>query len=366
MYTFTFLFLFTLAIIDCFCTKKHSLYLILGLFLAFFLLVFHDGCRWGIATDWVNYHLYFNKCLWIDSSEYDIAYVWLNKIVRSMTESYSVFLILHALFIYIIFFSLIKKYSIYPLLSVFILYFSMLTYLGMNRQYISLAICLCSIPFILARKKTLFCLCIFLAFFFHSSAILFVPAYFLYTRINAKFIVIMVLVALAFSISGLINRLPLQLFALLGSTIGNKADFYMSSDFLTTTPLAILLGATKRLVWLFILLKYRDRINNNSFTLFFNLYFISIVLYILFSGTILQIIVARGLIYYNFFEILLLPYILVLFKNNASRVVIVLLIGVYGFIQMERGMNFYKNDLGFDIYRPYNSIFQNANYNAYD
>lgn len=365
MYGFTFLSLAIFSFIDCFSHDKYRKALIFMLFIAFFWLVFHDGFRWGIATDWVNYYKYFISCLSTDNSEYEIGYTWLNKGIRYLTDNYSLFLILHATLVYIVSFKLIKKYSPYPLFSVFILYFSMLTYLGMNRQYIALIIMLYSVNYILNRNLTKFTIFTCIAFLFHHSAILFFPAYFLNKKISNKFMLIGLGVSIIISLSGIVRLIPSELFFFFGDDFGNKMDFY--KGFLNPSITSIILGISKRLIWIILLIALRNRISDdNKFSTFLNIYFVSVIVYVIFSGSIFQIVVARGLIYYNWFEILLLPYIFFLSRGNAIKIPVFFLICLYGYFTMEKNMNFYKEDLGYDIYRPYNSVLINPNYNAYE
>ncbi|HCE47565.1 MAG TPA: EpsG family protein, partial [Prevotellaceae bacterium] len=102
-------------------------------------LVLHDGLRWFIATDWDVYYRFFRYCLLVkgDAVYFEPGYVLLNKIVRTVTDQYTVFLLLHAVIVYSLIGSTIYKYAAYPLLSLALLYAMMLGYLGMNRQYIA-------------------------------------------------------------------------------------------------------------------------------------------------------------------------------------------------------------------------------------
>jgi len=364
MYIFTFLLFLFFAFYDIFGYNKKAYTLMLFSVIAWF--IFHDGFRWGIATDWEVYRTYFEECLDYEIS-FELGYVWANQLIRSVTDNYSVFLILHAVTIYLLISRTIIKYSPYPFFSFFLLYCTMLSYLGMNRQYIAVAICFFSIKFILDRNFWKFLLCIILAVFFHSSALLFILAYFLTKKFETRYYVVILGVAIIISILGIINKFPLEIFFLVGDNIGDKAEFYGNNKLVDVSIISALLGILKRIMWIALALFFDDRIKfKNNYYFFFNLYVVGTVLYILFNNTVLQVVVSRGIIYYNLAEIIILPYLITIFKDNLSRKIIFLLIAIYSFFVIEKGMNFYKMDLGYDIYRPYNSVLIDPNYNAYD
>lgn len=355
MYTFAFVLLYCLGFYNCIIASEKKK---LGacLFIAFFFLVFHDGFRWEIGTDWDNYIRYFSTCLYVDDSEYEIGYVLLNKLLYSISDNYSLLLILHAILIYAAFFYTFKKYSPYPLFSIFMFYCLMLTYLGMNRQYLSLVICYLAIPYIIKRKFIGFAGCIILAYFFHHSAILFIPAYFLCKECDTRFYFSILVVAILISLSGVINKIPITPLYLIDDDLASKADFYFGAGQEEVNLFSSILGILKRGIWIFLLLKFRASIKKGiGFELFFNLYFISVVLYLLFNGSMFQIIVARGLIYYNLFEVIMLPYLLQVFSNKYSKIIFYTFIALYGLYQMEKGMDYYAS-FGTDLYRPYKSI----------
>ena len=58
--------------------------------------------------------------------------------------------------------------------------------LNMCRQSLAMSICLFSLPYILDKKMIKFLMCMFLAFLFHKSAILFIPLYFINCIVMSK------------------------------------------------------------------------------------------------------------------------------------------------------------------------------------
>lgn len=364
MYLFTFFLLFFFAIDDVFLKKGN--YKPALIFFAILWLILHDGFRWGVGTDWKAYHDFFINSLEPNAKKFEIGYNLINELVRVFTANYSAFLILHALIVYILISYSIVKYAVNPLFSIFFFYCLMLGYLGMNRQYISFAICIFSYQFIFKRKLIPFLLCIAIAFLFHSSAILFVFAYFLNKKFPTKYIVALLLLFFSISISGIINKLPLNLFFLLSDSIGEKAIFYKENQFLDTNIIFTVLALLKRFIWIILGMVFYKQIKNRDsyFDFFFNIYLVGTLIYILFNNTLLQIVVARGVLYYNIGEVFLIPYILTIFKNDITKKLMFALIAAYGFLTIQKSINFYKSDLGVDIFRPYNSVFEDNTYDA--
>ena len=364
MYTFTFALMGFFAYEEVF--QKHKKYHILFFFISILWLIFHDGFRWGVGTDWNNYYNFFNNCLIGEDAGMEIGYVLFNKAVRSVTENYSVFLVLHAIIVYGLISRSILKYSVHPLFTFFFLYCMMLTYLGMNRQYIAFGICIFSYKYIFERRFVPFVLCIVTAFLFHTSSLMFLIAYFLNKEFPKKYLLGLFFSAVLISALGVINRLPLNLFFLLNNSIGDKLSFYAESDFLRTNIFITILALAKRSIWVILAITYKSGIKNKdeNYNFFFNMYFVGTLIYILFNGTVLQVVVARGLLYFNIAEIFLIPYLLSVFKEGFTKNVMFFIIAVYGLLMIEKGINFYKEDLGVDIFRPYNSVFMDDAYDA--
>ena len=361
VYIFSYLVLIIAAILENLVSKKNTA-LIFGILI--FFLIIHDGTRWETGTDWKNYIDYFNDCLLSGSNSmsFSIGYVFLNVISRSISDSYSLFLILHATIIYGFLSISLWKLSPRPILSLLLYYGMMLPYMGMNRQLIALVICLYSLIYLLENRKRTFIVGVIIACLFHTSCLVFLMAIFLRNEIKTKYLVILLIVIISMSLLGVINKLPLNLIYIFASddpmsTI-NKIGFYAENNFLETNIVFTLLAILKRLIWIitsYLIIKY-TKLKDKKIILFFNLYFFGSLIYILFNNTILQIIVARGLIYFNIFEIFLISYILLATRSFLIRTVFILAIAIYSYLGVLKGFNFYKEDLGEDIFRPYKSI----------
>lgn len=366
MYYITFLFLALCAYIEI--TKgwtKRSIGTLLILCIVWFIL--HDGLRWGIGSDWTPYYRYFQNCLMSDNrTGFELGYALMNKFVRSFTDNYTVYLLLHAIVVYSVFYWFTKKYSPYPLMSLLVLYYSMIGYLGMNRQYLALVICLLSVPFILRHKYMVSIVIIAFACLFHISALMFVPLLFFTRRIPSQIIWFSLLIISLVSISGVINKLPFEMLFVASDDLDHKMSFYIenTSDFTSSIP-SKLLGIARRGIIVFSVLLLRNRIPSvdKSFDFVFNVSLLSLLLYIFFSGTVLQILVSRGVLFYSIFEVLLIPYLFRRLNSVKAKQIAFCFLIIWGLYSMNKSMDAYSY-LGVDIFRPYNAVYIDSEYVA--
>lgn len=335
---------------------------------SFCLLIFQDGLRWETGTDWVPYSTYFDQCLDIADDKFEWGYAFLSKLIRIFTSEYTIFLIAHALILYLLVFSSIKRYAINPFLSLFLYYCATLPVLGMNRQFLALGICIYSIRYIAERKSYHFIGCIVIAMFFHISAIIFFISYVFYRAFGTKFYLVLLLTALGISISGIVNKLPLNIFLLLSSDAADKMSFYaddFNSGNVSINPLFVLLSLSKRLIWIVIILMYvyNKKRGDRCFVVLFNIYVFSLLFYIVFNNTILQIVVSRGLLYFNIVEIFIIPYALTAFKNNAGKKILFIALILFGVTNLKKGIDSYAPPgETTDLFVPYKGVFINTDY----
>lgn len=323
----------------------------------FIVLVLQDGLRWEIGTDWNNYYKYFNYCLVFDEQGFEIGYKILNILIRSITDSYSIYLIIYAIIFYAIIFRSTKKYSIDPLLSIVVLYYLTLPYLGMNRQFFAVAICLYSVTYIIQKRPLYFILTIAIASCFHISAVLFSIAYSLKRIYSLKFYLIIIIIACIANLMCIASRIE-SLLPFAGLFIRNKLDLYTSLGE-TNTLIGSITGIIKRLIWVILALLVSSSIkgkDRGNFYLFFNIYLMGCCFYLLFNNSIFQIFVSRLTIYFNLFEILLIPYIFKLFKSKPNKAIALIILFCYGVLTLGKGIDSYIPIVGYDIFRPYKAI----------
>lgn len=153
--------------------------------------------NYSVGSDILNYRNGFESISLLSWSElssfkWELGYLILNKTVSLFTMNFHVlifimsFAILSLISIYIYTNSKISWLSLYLFITMGFFNFTLSGY----RQSIAIAITVYSVKFIKEKKFLLFLSTVTMAFLFHKSAIVFVPAYFLSkVRINYKHLV---------------------------------------------------------------------------------------------------------------------------------------------------------------------------------
>ncbi len=331
-------------------TQKTRLVLVL----AMVWLTLHDGLRWEIGTDWNHYY----DCFIYDDNEHmGITYRFLNSLCRLFTDSYTIFLLGYAAFTYFIIGKWLYKYSPNPLISVAIYYCSMMGLMGSNRQLLAMVFCIISLRFIVKREIKWFIGIILFATTIHITAFSFIIAYFLYnhTYTNRK---IYIITGISFMIGLLhiINQIPfVEYLALLdGMTNNTNTTSYLSEDFVGAVSLA---GSFKRLLYVYLALHVRKYINDKEYDYFLLLYVIGACIYLIFNGSVLQILAGRGAAYFAVYECIVIAYVIMHapFSFFPKLMTWLVLFMIYFFL-MWRDMNSYYLLDGIDIYNPYKCV----------
>lgn len=320
-----------------------------------FFLILYEGLRWQIGTDWEPYYNGFINGYNEDVSHIEIGFVWLNNFIRSITLNYTIFIFILTSFFYIVLYSIIKQYSVKPLMSLCIYYCSMLGLLGCYRQLIALFICLLSLKYIVNRQFFTFLIFIILAFAFHTTALVFLPAYFLVTRkIESKIFVCLLLVCLLIGLSGIINSIPyVDLLVYLDGSSMDKLNSAAEGDVSAYSYI----GTIKRLIITIPCLIVRRKNGvSGIYDGFIKLYLMGVLVFLIFNGSVLQLMAGRGALYYNIFEILIIPYLFTnLVKQKKVKLVVWAIYFCLLMFVMIKGMDYYVED-NKDIYRPYKTV----------
>lgn len=340
-----------------------SFFLFFGL-ITFSFLVFQVGCRWETGTDWEPYLNHFLGITNFNSTSigntgFEFGYsflVWLSKFI---SPEYSVFLLLHALVLYLLLFDSFKLYSGYLFLPSLLFYVSTIGVLGSNRQLLAVAICLYSLRFVVNKNPFYFFILVFIAFNIHSSALLFLIYYFINRRIN---IYVVLLVLFSCFVLGK-SSLPFGIFSFLGNVLGgesaDKALIYLegAQKVLAEYQLS-LLGFIKRLAFLALFFYNRDKINDKLkfYNIMLNGYIVGIGFYFLFSESLL-VMVSRGSLYFNMTEPLLLACQFSLIKERRAMLLSFIGILLFSFFTFFQSISPYK-----DLFIPYKGIFINSDY----
>lgn len=320
-----------------------------------FILIFLVAFRWEIGTDWEAYYQYFTSSKYIDNEIFEIGYVYLNNIVRSFTSNYTIFLLIFSSFFFLVLYKTINKYSIYPLLSIFVFFFSYITSIGTNRQLLALAICLLALPFIFRRNLAYFLISIGIACCFHMSAIIFSITYLFTYHLNFKKILILIAVVVVIKVINIIaiieNYVPF---------LGALAEYKLNAAIKSANENSItniILGLVRNLIWIILAIySYPNVKNKIIYNYFLNFSIFGVIIYFIFNNTILQLFVARLALYFNMGLVFIIPYTFLLFKGK-NKLIVLFILFLFGYIIMDKNMDSILSTAGQDFFRPYKSIF---------
>lgn len=163
-----------------------------GFALAGAALVVFAGIRsLTVGSDSFNYVLKFTKI----NDIYDVleekvepGYAFLCLLAKAVANNYWAVFTLAALIIVLCYFHAIRKHSVDPTISIFVYITSgVYTFLFNGaRQAIAIAIVFLAIGAIVKRKFFVLAVCVAVAFFFHRTALVLLPAYFIVTNRNTR------------------------------------------------------------------------------------------------------------------------------------------------------------------------------------
>ncbi len=175
---------------------------VLILIIVMMILIF--ACRAiSVGADTATYQLHYKTRqrgkFEINKYSFEIGFEILLYICKLIGLNFNGFLFIASLIMFVPLYFFYRKYSINPVLSLF-LYITMgifsMSFNG-TRQFIAFTIFLISIKFILNKNFIGYILCIALAYLFHSSALVLLPIYVLrYIKINIVTALILVSLSL--------------------------------------------------------------------------------------------------------------------------------------------------------------------------
>lgn len=322
--------------------------------------------RWEIGTDWDSYYsnfltannLGFKSFVEQFSSIYEFGYVILTGLVGGFTNNYNLYLLIICAIVFYGIYSRIFSVSKLKYTSILALFaFSFGYMFAVPRQGIAISLIFYSIRYIEEKKKFKFLLMVFIATLFHSSALVFLPAYFIfYRKINfKKFVFILVLFVIFGSLIIEIFNYIIGL-GLLPSTIQYKLNMYLTIDYVDAGSRSLYTDVliktiTRGFVILLIgmiLLKHRKK--DEFLNGYINLYFTSTFLYIVsFYGS--QVF-GRMAIYYEEVQYLLFAQCFFYAKKDI-KILIFLVFAIFLFTKLYARLN-----TGYmDEFVPFKTIF---------
>lgn len=206
------------------------------------------------------------------------------------------------------------------------------------RSTIATMICLYGIKYIEERQKIKFCCFVAIAVGFHYSALIFLPAYFIYhfhSKLSTK---IMILLGGTIFLSLSIGLFASIFGRIVGGSLGQKIALYLASnDFLNGTGLAngflLIMRALLNMSVLLISALYLWKFNKNdrNYEGYLNLYLTGCVLYI--ATLTIGYAFARISIYYNIFQIPMMMYLFKVCSKTDQKFIYWLIFSAYLFVR---------------------------------
>lgn len=330
IYLFTFLLsVFIFQITDFFWDKKRViavLLLLLGILIPSILA----GCRdLSIGTDTSFYVLdYFrsakysrNFLIYKDRVSSELGYLIFNYIITLLFQKMSWLLFFIQIFImsFIAWAVLnLKKRNVLPwaFLIYFLLYYS--NSLNMTRQTMAIAICLLSFSYLITGKIKKSLVVAAFALFFHFTAFIFLavfPLYYFCNKFTKNFWVFQVLIGLVCVLAVLMLDNLIVLF--IGSgMLAEKFDSYKSGGiFGSNIPMSDLFLCFVFLLLCLFFKKYTDYTSDKK-NLFQTIFLISVILCF---AAIQSTFAVRGMYYFSFQSILIIPYIMSDIQNKQLK-----------------------------------------------
>lgn len=180
---------------------------------AILLLILFSALRNAfLYPDISNYYDFFNGQYLLSDENIGDGYRLLNTVCHWFSSSFQFLLIVISILVVGVYGKVIKKYSPYIWLSLFL--YILINYYPsffILRQNCAMAVALLSLKFIIQREPVRFGVCTLIAFSFHATALLVVPLYFLYslkaTKLNMFLLAVgsVFFVAMFMSIANYVN-----------------------------------------------------------------------------------------------------------------------------------------------------------------
>lgn len=318
-------------------------YLIMQQVFVFVSFVLFGGLRYKVGADWDAYETLFNGVSSIEEvvkSREEKLYMMSNFLIKFIFDSYGFFVFIFFLVAFSLKFYVIKLYSKDVFLSLIIYIYGVLLIYDFNgiRQGMAMSFIMLSIPYMLERRFGKFIFLIVIACFFHISAIVFLPFYFL-SRIeysNKKLITIITLcILIAIPLRSIIqNSLFYQLF--MASESFSHYSTYTDGDNYQINTSILSVALFQRLIIFFMFIASYDsmKIDSNLKLLLRNGYFISIMIFLLLSFS--DQFAARISFNYKLLEILMVPAILTAVSNKYIKVLLLFFFLILSVVGTER------------------------------
>jgi len=326
-----------------------------------------SSIRWERGTDWSAYYNYFMGNPLESWYDFEIGYKYFNYVIKTLSNSnYSIFLFFMALLVFyfqrksIISLSIIKEnninssnmasmqYRMYPFVLMLSLWALNLGNIYPVRSTLAFLMLFYSIKYIQLKDIKKFIGLVLLASLFHRTAIIYLPAYFIYHSNISKRIVLYSVVLVP-TIFKFFTPLLILVSNFLGNNYESRARLYLSEVVFETSKLN-LINITMLMLGFYLIYQLKCR-NDSKYRGYLNLFYVGFLINLGASVT-------SGVFYrlaepYTNIQLLLFPYIFSVSKDRGIRVLLFIILIAYLSIHLYLNLT-----TGYwDLYVPYKSIF---------
>lgn len=263
------------------------------LIILIFVIIFtlFRGLRWECGTDWEQYHQVFLSSEWNNIFTFnrygeeimEYGYMFTNILLKSIIPSYTFFLLVTNFFILFSYYKFSFRYAQFPIITFVTLIFC--SNFFPVRQNIAVAIALLSLPYVFKRKIYKFILLIIAAMSFHTSAIVFLPVYFIY-RFEINIIIRISICILAIICGKYLKDIFILISDFIGwSMISNRLEIYsrITKEEIISRSWS---GTFILMTWLYIFYISQKKLHimqDKHFSLFINLYNLYLIITFIFA-----------------------------------------------------------------------------------
>ncbi len=332
------------------------------------VLILVGGLRWETGTDWNSYYNFFSNNYSYDdftSFNFEYLYALLAYGIKMLFNSYTVFLLIFCsltISLKLYGFCKISNYN-FIFLIILLYYANQLGDVSSNRQSLAMSFALIGLFFIINKRLILFIITTYIAFLFHTSAIVFFLAIpLIYVGITRKKLIIIIILGFClgmFITSAGTNNIIFNF--LLGGDghITSKMLAYQeitemgnsSTGSAIDPKISYLLGSIRRSFVLIPALLFYDKLSEHkNFKVLINMYVFGSLIYLIFSP-IMQVL-NRLSSYFDLAEFFILPLFVTLPKQKYIKISVYIIIVLFAFAK------FYSTIMSFwGDYTPYKLCF---------
>jgi hypothetical protein len=334
IYSIIFGFLTFFSLLEYLIDNKKRIFYIFN-FWVIFLIIF-AGLRENVGYDYWNYKMYYETILedgFINHPSFEFLIGFIFYLFKLLQNNFQFLLFLIAFFSIILKANFIWEYSRLPILSILLYYtrIFIVNDFGQIRQGIALGITLYILKYLIQNNKNKYYILVLFASLFHTSALFLLPFYSLFRiDLNRKYYFIFILICIPIAFFDLKEFISNYLFFFLPKSLIFKLNYYALGDEIDKVvgfSFAILI---RFIIIVFVLFTYFSTFKNDIFLkVVFNVYFFGFLFYLVFNS--FPQICTRGTLYFQQFEIILIPYLMIKFKRRYINFFVLILIYLYSF-----------------------------------